>query len=248
MEPMTDRPAGRARLADVARIAGVSAPTASKILNGVAGISARPSTRERVLAAARQLGYRPSSKARALAGAPTRALALMVEDLTRPMHSRTIHGAYSAGLALGYTIFIVDGGRDGHDSVVDLVAAGHVDGVLVASARNGEPLPVELTRLGIPHVYLNRRVDGAERNVTMRQDAASELVVTTLAGLGHHAIGHIAGPTSVETSCERAVSFEEKPASTSGEATAFEKSRDAAFWRLWPSSPMWSACSSIAAT
>lgn len=201
-------PAGRARLADVARLAGVSTPTASKILNGVAGVSARPETRQRVLEAARELGYRPSVTARALAGAPTRALALMVEDLTRPMHSRTIRGVYSAGVTLGYTILIVEDGPEGNDSIVDLVNAGHVDGVIVASARNGRPLPVELARNGVPHVFLNRAVDGSGRNVTMRLDLASELVVAELARLGHRAIGHIAGPANVESARSRARSFE----------------------------------------
>lgn len=199
---------GRVRLADVARLAGVSTPTASKIINGVSGVSARPETRERVLHAAAELGYRPSVSARALAGAPTRAIALLVEDLTRPMHSRTIHGVYLAGGDLGYSILIAEDSTGGRESIVELVSAGYVDGVIIASSRHTRPLPIELDRHYIPHVFLNRAVHGSNRNVTMRLDVASELVVRSLVNQGHRIIGHIAGPTNVESARQRTTSFE----------------------------------------
>lgn len=198
---------GRARLADVARLAGVSVPTASKILNRVADVSARDTTRQRVFDAASTLGYRPSVLARALAGAPTRALALLVEDITKPMHSRTIRSVYSAGTSLGYTILIVEDSQEGNASLIDLVAAGHVDGILVASARIDRPLPRDLTSHGIPHVFLNREVPSSGRNVTMDLAAASALAVTTLVDLGHRHIGHVAGPDNVETAHTRASAF-----------------------------------------
>jgi LacI family transcriptional regulator len=66
-------------------MAEASVSTASKIFKGVANVSARPQTRQRVLDAAAALGYRPHVAARALAGASVHALALLVPELTNPV-------------------------------------------------------------------------------------------------------------------------------------------------------------------
>jgi DNA-binding LacI/PurR family transcriptional regulator len=197
----------RSRLSDVATLAGVSPSTASKILNEVPGISARPETRQRVFDAAHSLGYYPNVTARALAGMPARALALMVEELTNPIYSRLIQGVFEEARLLGYTILVVEGAQVSNDSFVNLVAAGHVDGMLVGSARRGHELPESLARQNIPHVFVNRAVEGSGRNVTMELATASWLAVERLVDLGHQVIGHIAGPAEVETARMRAAAF-----------------------------------------
>ncbi len=207
MDPTTAPRRGRSRLADVARLAGVSTSTASKILNDVPTVSARPATRQRVLDAALTLGYHPNVTARALAGMPARALALMVEELTNPIYARLIRGVFEEGRALGYTILVVEGTQGSNDSFVNLVAAGHVDGILVGSARRDNPLPESLVRQNVPHVFVNRAVEGSGRNVTMELASASWLAVERLVDLGHKVIAHIAGPAEVETARMRAAAF-----------------------------------------
>ena len=71
-----------ATIDDVAARSGVSTATVSRVLSG--SVPARPETRERVLAAARELDYRPSSIARALKRRETRTLGLVVTDITNP--------------------------------------------------------------------------------------------------------------------------------------------------------------------
>jgi DNA-binding LacI/PurR family transcriptional regulator len=199
----------RAQLADVARMAGVSVSTASKILNGVANVSARAETRQRVLDAAAALGYRPHVAARALAGASAHAIALLVPELTNPVYSTIIRGAFAQARVRGYTVMVAEDfdEQEADESFGNLVAAGHVDGILMASARPGHPVVEGLVRQGIPHVFVNRAVEGSGRNVTMDQAAASALVVDHLAGLGHETIGHASGPRGLETGHTRAVTF-----------------------------------------
>lgn len=214
-------PGRRAALADVARLAGVSTSIASKILNDVATVSVRPETRQRVLDAAARLEYRPHATARALAGGASRALALLVPELTNPVYSKTIRGAFAEAKVLGYTVMVAEDweGQETDESFGNLVSAGHVDGLLVASARRGNPVLRSLADRGIPHVFVNRPVSGSGRNVTMDVAGASRLAVEYLAGLGHAAIGHVAGPRDLETGRTRAIAFQ-TAAAEHGVATA----------------------------
>ena len=155
---MTGRGRGhRAQLADVARVAEVSISTASKIINGVTNVSARPETRQRVLDAAAALGYRPHVAARALAGASAHALALLVPELTNTVYSTIIRGAFAQARVRGYTVMVAEDfdEQEADESFGKLVAAGHVDGILMASARSGHPVVEGLARQGIPHVFVN---------------------------------------------------------------------------------------------
>lgn len=190
-------------------MAEVSISTASKILNGVANVSARPQTRQRVLQAAAELGYRPHVAARALAGASAHALAMLVPELTNPVYSMIIRGAFAQARARGYTVMVAEDfdEQEADESFGNLVAAGHVDGILMASARPGHPVVEGLARQNIPHVFVNRAAPGSGRNVTMNVAAASTLVVGRLAGLGHERIGHASGPEDLETGRTRALAF-----------------------------------------
>ena len=79
---------------DVAALCGVTKSVASRVLNDDPTLTVRPETRRRIRAAALELGYRAHAGARALAGAETRALALLIPDLSNPVYSCIIRGAY----------------------------------------------------------------------------------------------------------------------------------------------------------
>jgi DNA-binding LacI/PurR family transcriptional regulator len=82
-----------------------------------------------------------------------------------------------------------------------------VDGLLIASARPGHPLLDALRRSPVPHVFLNRSVDGSGRNVTMDVARSSVTALDHLYGLGHRAVGHIAGPPGITPSDTRKQAF-----------------------------------------
>ncbi|MFF4209504.1 LacI family DNA-binding transcriptional regulator [Streptomyces sp. NPDC001796] len=199
----------RARLVDVAQAAGVSKATVSKVLNGRQDLSVRPETRRRVHEAAKALGYRPHSGARALAGASTHALALLVPALTNPTYVTIARGAYQRARELGYLSLLAEDfdGQEADESFNDLVQEGRVDGLLIASARPGHPLLDALRRSPVPHVFLNRSVDGSGRNVTMDVARSSVTALDHLYDLGHRAVGHIAGPPGIAPSDTRKQAF-----------------------------------------
>ena len=205
---MAEQPV-RARLVDVAREAGVSKATVSKVLNGRQDLSVRPETRQRVHEVAAALGYRPHSGARALAGASTHALALLVPALNNPTYVTISRGAYQRARELGYLSLLAEDfdGQEADDTFNDLVKEGRVDGLLIASARPGHPLLETLSRNPVPHVFLNRAVKDSGRNVTMDVARSSVTALDHLHGLGHQVIGHIAGPSGITPSDDRREAF-----------------------------------------
>src|ERR687895_2591580 len=97
---------------DVARHAGVSQSTVSLVFSGKGSGRVSEATQERVRRAARELGYRPNMAAQALRLGSSRAIALLVPDVTNPFFSRVLRGAQRAAQAAGYTVVLVDTGRD----------------------------------------------------------------------------------------------------------------------------------------
>ena len=202
---------GRARLADVAQRAGVSKAAASKVLNGVADFSARPETRLRIMEAAEALGYRPHGAARALATSTTRTVALLVPGLTNPTSVAIARGAFERAAERGY-VAVMSEDFDEHSAMTafrDLVHAGRVDGLIVASSRPDHKLVAALAESTIPHVFLNRAVPGTGRNVVMDVAESGRVALRHLAGLGHRAVAHIAGPPGITPSDDRARAFTE---------------------------------------
>lgn len=202
--------ARRARLEDVAREAGVSKATASRVLNGDTTFSTKESTRDAVRDAAQKLGYVPHSSARALAGMPTRALLLLSPSLDNPTHSTIARGAHAGALERDHVTFMIeDFGEDELTAnLTALIEGARVDGVMIGSAVSSHPLTQTLLSLGFPHVYVNRAIPGSDRNVVMQFAESSVLAVDYLTALGHRSIGHIAGPSEIWPSRERQLAFE----------------------------------------
>lgn len=202
-------PAQRMRLEDVARDAGVSKSIASRVLNGDPDLLVRPETRERVVAAARRLNYRPHAAARGLKRAETGAFGLLVPPLTNPVYVRIIRGAFDRALERDFVVLLVeDVDPERAESTASLLLrAGRVDGLIVASARPGHPLVETLRRLAIPHVFVNRGVEGSGRNVVIDEARASAAALRHLAELGHERIGHVAGPQELDTARRRTAGF-----------------------------------------
>src|SRR5690242_21174101 len=95
---------------DVARQAGVSAMTVSRVINGAASVS--PGTRARVEQAIAQLGYVPSRLARGLSARRTGTLALIVPDVANPFFTLIVRGAEDVARRAGYRVILCDTGSD----------------------------------------------------------------------------------------------------------------------------------------
>jgi LacI family transcriptional regulator len=198
-------PKQRSRLIDVANHAGVTKSVVSRVLNNDHTLSIREETRTRILDAVRDLGYQPHTGARALAGASTRALALLIPDLTNPVYSRITRGAVQQARVRGFAMLLAEDSADfGVDrQFADLVASHRVDGLLIASARPNHPLLGMLPDSRIPHVFVNRVVAGSGRNISLQIEAASQAALDHLLALGHRRIGHVSGPEQLAPTVSR---------------------------------------------
>ena len=100
------RPAGRrVSMGDVARLAGVSAQTVSRVANGFPGVL--DETRQQVLSAMTQLGYRPNSAARALKSGHFKTIGVIMFTLATTGNMRTLEAITDAALAEGYAITLL---------------------------------------------------------------------------------------------------------------------------------------------
>ncbi|WP_062467436.1 LacI family DNA-binding transcriptional regulator [Demequina maris] len=208
-------PRTRARLVDVAQLSGVTKSVVSRVLNNDPTLRARPETRERVLEAARELGYRPHAGARALSVARTGTFAFLIPDLTNSVYAVILRGAIRRAREFGYVVLIAEDASHapaGAEEYSELVDAGRVDGLLVASARPDSPLVAALVEHpdSVAHVFVNREVPGSSRNITVDSRGASRLAVEYLASFGHERIGIISGPPDLQPAVARREGFESK--------------------------------------
>lgn len=199
----------RPRLEEVADAAGVSKSIASRVLNGDPTVSVRDETRARIAAVARELGYRPHPLARALANAETGALALLVPAFDNPAYTDLIRGAYERARERGYVLLTAEDseGQQADASFTELVRAGRIDGLLIASALPARPLLAALERHWVPHVFVNRAVPGAVANVVLDVAGASQLALDHVVELGHERLGHVAGLAEIESAKRREEAF-----------------------------------------
>ena len=202
--------AHRVTIADVAKAAGVSQQTISRVLNDKGEVS--EATRQRVRAVIDRLGYRPSSIARGLATHRTLTIGLVVPDVANPFFSEIARGAADAAHAAGYSVLLCNTVEDPKREIGALhtLEEKRVDGVVLCSSR----LPVDdlqklVTRL--PAVVLvNRQLPDVSTGTVRVDDAAgARLAVRHLLALGRHTIGFLAGPPVSQSGRERARGFEE---------------------------------------
>ena len=118
---------------DVARRAGVSQSTVSLVFSGKGRGRVSAATQETVRRCARELGYRPNVAAQALRLGSSRAVALLVPDVTNPFFARVLRGAQRAAQEAGYTVALVDTGNDRRweEQSFEALRAGPVDGYLL---------------------------------------------------------------------------------------------------------------------
>lgn len=182
------RGAGLVGMREVARLAGVSTQTVSRVLNQ--SPSLRPETRERVLAAIAELDYRPNNAARSLGTATTRTLGVVATDAT--LHGPSLAIAELAGAAHATGRWVSTAYADAEDDESVRRAAAHllgqgVDAVILVAPHVRTRTTLEALAPGVPLVVMH----GGEPD---RQAEATALLVDHLVGLGHSRIARLGGP------------------------------------------------------
>jgi LacI family transcriptional regulator len=190
---------GNPKQADIARLAGVSQPMVSYVLNGRANFSIPADTRQRILEAATQLGYEPDQLARSLRTRKTRTLACVIPDIANPFYPMFERGVQDVAESQGYDLMVynTDGDEAKERRCLKALIQRRVDGVVGVffhlRARDLEPL---LTR-GVPVVRLEatpKRLGSLPLDsIFVDNAAAAQAAVSYLLERGHRQIGMIAG-------------------------------------------------------
>lgn len=182
-------------LKNVAARAGVSFQTASKVLNGHAGVVS-PSTRGRILRAAAELGYVPNAMARGLVRQASVTVGVLADDFSDLAVSQFVLAAQRAAANRGHGALIssVHADIDAELAVRKLLEY-RVDGILVAApSLEDDPRLGAALRGPLPVVSINRIHGGGVPTIGSDHVVTGTLAAEHLLGLGHRRIGTVTGP------------------------------------------------------
>ncbi|MDX2390497.1 LacI family transcriptional regulator [Streptomyces sp. DK15] len=226
-------------LEDVARAAGVSRATVSRVVNGVRNVD--PGIQEAVRRAVAETGYVPNRAARSLVTRRSGAIALVVSGagtdaatdadvdadgapgvLQDPFFGRVVgavvralrpHGVYPV-------LMFADSARD-RAQVVSYLGEGGADGALLVTTSGDDPLPGMLAAAGLPAVLFARPAAAAPTldRVDLRHRDGGALAARHLLERGRRRLVAIGGPRAVAASRERIAGFEEAAGSDLGAVT-----------------------------
>jgi DNA-binding LacI/PurR family transcriptional regulator len=200
---------------DVAKVAGVSRGTVSRVLNG--GVNVSPTADAAVQKAIRQTGYVVNQHARSLVTQRSQSVAFILSEpqerlFEDPNFSLLLHGCTTALAEHDITLVLtIAGTPEERKRVARYLTSGHVDGALIISAHQGNSLIEELRDNDVPVVACGRPI-GYERSLSYvgvdERDGARQMV-QYLADSGRRRIGMITGPLDTAGGVERLAGYRE---------------------------------------
>ncbi len=191
---------GRATIADVARLSGVSTTTVSHVLTGKRPVAA--ATRDRVQAAVRELGYRPNHVARNLRVGSSQMVAVVVPDITNPFYAQLTRGLADAlGSSYGSYVCSTDGSAARERFFIEDAVARGADGIVMSSVDPAAELASARAGLGTPMVCVGGGLEAEDVDGVISADRdGSYAAVQHLISRGAERIAMIAGPRSTAAS------------------------------------------------
>lgn len=195
-------------MADVARLAGVSHQTVSRVLHDSPNV--RGETRDRVLAAIRQLDYRPNSMARALATGRSKTLGVVSSDTTFYGPASTLFGIEQAAHDAGYAVSVASLRALSRSMVLDAIQQLRdqgVDGVAVIAPLRANVDALRNLNQDFPVVAVEAGQNASIPVATVDQRAGAAAATRHLLTLGHKTVWHLAGPTDWQEAEERIVGW-----------------------------------------
>lgn len=201
-------PESRPTVARVARHAGVSVASVSRVLND---LPASEETRQKVLAAVAELGYRPNAHARSLKVRRSEQLAFAVADVGNPVYVEMMRAVEDETRARGYRLLVSStGGRtDDTLDLLDTLEQGYADGLVLSPVRVTAELVAALRNFGRPTVVIGTLPKEAEiDNVRANSAGGVRLALTHLHERGCRRIGFVNGPRDTVPGAARRRAFE----------------------------------------
>ncbi|MDQ1324311.1 MAG: lacI-type protein [Chloroflexota bacterium] len=204
-----------ASITEVARLAGVSVATASRVVSA-SDYPVSAATRERVLDAARELDYVPNALARGLLKSRVPVVGVIVHDITDPYFAEVVRGVEDAATGSGYLVITCSSERDAEREreYIRLLRSMQAAAVVFAGSGLDDPgANEEIARHlaamradGAAVVHLSPHADG-EPDVGVDNAAGIGAMVTALVGLGHRRIAFLAGPQALFVARDRLLGY-----------------------------------------
>jgi LacI family transcriptional regulator len=192
-----------ATIFDVAKLAGVSISTVSRVLNGRDRV--HPETRQRIQEAIRHLDYEQTAPARALATRRSETLGLVIPQVNDPFFYQIVRGVEDATSASGYSLLIASQPRqDGSRRHLKALRRRFVDGIVVVAIDVSAEEVRELQDRGVPLVLVQMMMgDGVPAFTVDNYGGARALVEHLISEHQYRRFGYIAGSDYTPDNLER---------------------------------------------
>lgn len=182
---------------DVAKYAGVSQTTVSRVLNTPELVKQK--TIDKVRKAIDELNYVPNDIARSLVQKKTEAITLISGPLHNPFFVDTTTAIVNYVNAQGYKVNVYFGTEDNLEIIYNAVLETKVDAIILSSILYEDPLFYKLEKLGVPFITFNRKHKENQYFVEIDNVEAGSLAAQHLLDLGHRDLCWIGGPQSMST-------------------------------------------------
>jgi len=177
---------------DVAKKAGVSISTVSRVINKSKPVSLE--ARQKVLKAIEELGYKPNEVARSLVTRKSRLIGVIVTDIGHSYIAEMVRGIEEIGRMYRYDIILSSsyGHKETEKKFVQLLMGKQVQGIVLISEDNNDEVVEEIMEMDIPFVYLNKYYSSAKiPSVYISSEKSSYNMTKYLTELGHRNVMYI---------------------------------------------------------
>ncbi|MDW7674429.1 MAG: LacI family DNA-binding transcriptional regulator [Bacillota bacterium] len=197
-------------ISDVAKLAGVSRTTVSRVLNGKEDVNEK--TRERVLQVIEELKYRPSTLARSLVNQKNEMIGVILSDSSDPYFSRIIRGVEDIAHKFGYGVVYASMRWD--PSIKSSYAnfmKDRTDGLLIIGSTVGsEDYLREIAEESFPLVLLEYQIENLKASfITIDNQDGAYTATKHLIQQGHRRIGHVAGHKNAQVAADRLAGYKQ---------------------------------------
>jgi LacI family transcriptional regulator/LacI family repressor for deo operon, udp, cdd, tsx, nupC, and nupG len=199
-----------ASMNDIARKAGVSIATVSRVLNNNGNVN--EVTRAKVLKAIKDLKYHPSRVAKRLRSksASSNMLGVLIPDIQNPFYVDVLRGIEETAYTRNYAIIMCNYGQDEKKEklYLEILESEAIDGLIAAPAREDDPLLKKMVREGLPVVCVDRGLEGVDVDTVVVDNREGAFrAVDFLFQSGYKRIAYISGLPSIPTSRQREMGY-----------------------------------------
>lgn len=173
-----------ATMREIARLAGVSQATVSRVINGAQNV--HPEIRERVMKWVRELNYQPNANARSLKQSRSNLIGVIVPGISNPFFPDVVHAVLEECEKQGRSVLLFESNGNAHAEwrCIQRLHAHRVEGILLVPVDPGAPHLKRLKSLGIPTVVMTQEIPGFPC-VSIDHREGGRLVAEHLLDLGH---------------------------------------------------------------